>query len=69
MRGLLTARRVSMSERAKVEPWDEIRIRRTDEGWDYCLAKRDGGIVSNVSARAATFDEAAAKAKEAFDLN
>ena len=58
-----------MSDKTKIEPWDEVRIRKTDTGWDFCLRKKDGSIVGRLAINAATFDEAVAKAKEEFDVS
>ncbi|PWJ73824.1 hypothetical protein C7441_1257 [Pseudaminobacter salicylatoxidans] len=60
-----------MSEKQRVEPWQEIRIRRTDSGWDFVrFDGRNGGsgIYGTLSMKAATFDEAVAKVKEHFDV-
>lgn len=58
-----------MTERTRVEAWQEIRIRRTDGGWDFCMAKRDGTIVGKGANKASTFDEAVAMAKKQFDVS
>lgn len=60
-----------MSEKQRVEPWQEIRIRRRDGDWDFCrFDGRDGGteIYAKMNFKAETFDEAVAKIKEHFDL-
>lgn len=58
-----------MTDSTRVEPWEEVRIRRTDGGWDFCMAKRDETIVSKGANKASTFDEAVAMAKKQFDVS
>lgn len=58
-----------MSEKTRVNAWSEVRIRRTDTGWDYCMATKDGAIIGKVPTHAKTFDEAVVKAKQDYDVS
>ncbi|MFC3206884.1 hypothetical protein [Aquamicrobium soli] len=58
-----------MTEKTRVEEWQGIRIRRTDAGWDFCMAKKDGAIISKGANKASTFDDAVTAAKKQFDVS
>ncbi|MEP9374113.1 hypothetical protein [Mesorhizobium sp. KR1-2] len=61
-----------MTEKVSVAPWQEIRIRRTDTGWDFCRFDGRGGL-NEVYGRyffnAETFDQTIELIKRHFKVD
>lgn len=59
-----------MSEKHEIQPHDQIRLTRNDDGsWSFAWAPKGGGFVGKMSDQAATFDAAVAKIKERYRVD
>ncbi len=57
-----------MKEQLSVELWEEIRIRRTDRGWDFYKFGKEPSVVGLSTSHADTFDRLIIKIKDQFDI-